>query len=210
MLILFESFSGYLAIGLIAHMMNFDSFASDNMEWLPFLIKWVLAGLFAAGFIHLAMAQVKKYPWVAFFLLLIMPMVNLYIVYGMGVKIDNKETYLISSFITFSAGACLLYIAHKEFQKEHKLGILKQINDKLKDRNSYLKSSENHYLKIFSLNNEENSFLDELKNIPESNPLYKELRRFLDECEDFDQWSIKQIREIKAILKQRGFQTQTN
>lgn len=201
MLILFEAFSGYLAIGLVFHMMNIEEFVGENGA---FAVKLFLAILLSFGFIHLAVIQVKKMPPIAIVLIIIFPLVNLAVVYFLGIQIDHKETYLISSFITLTAGSCMLFIARKEFIKEQSIKILNEISIKLKERESSFDSGKKHFLKIYNLNNQDNGFLNEIDNIPDSNILYKELKNFLLNCEDFEEWSYQEIDKIKYRLKNRN------
>lgn len=201
MLILFEAFSGYLAIGLVFHMINIEALLGENMA---FGIKLFLAILLSFGFIHLAITQVKKMLLVAIILITIFPIVNLGAVYLSGISIDHKETYLISSFITLTAGSCLLFIAGREFQKEQTIKILNEISKKLQERISFFEAAKKHFLKIYNLNNQDNGFLNEIDNISDTNVLYKELKKFLLGCEDFEEWSYDQIDRIKAKFKNRN------
>lgn len=201
MLILFEAFSGYLAIGLVFHMINIEQIASSE---IAFGVKLFLAILLSFGFIHLAVVQVKRMFKVAVALITIFPIVNLSVVYLSGIQIENRQTYLISSFITLAAGFCLLLIARKELEKEKTIKILNQISKKLKERKSYFETGRKHFLRIHSINTQDNGFLNEIDTIADSNVLYKELKKFLIGCENFEQWSYEQIDSIKVRLKSRN------
>lgn len=201
MLILFEAFSGYLAIGLVFHLINIDEVFGEVGS---FSFKLLLAILLSFGFIHLAMIQVKKKLLIAIVLITIFPIVNLSVVYLSGIEIEYKQSYLISSFITLTAGLCLLLIAKNEFKKEQTFRILNEISKNLKNRKLFFEKSRKHFSKIPKLNNLDNGFLNDIDNISDDYLLYKELKTFLKGCEDFEEWIYEQIDSIKTRMKSRN------
>lgn len=195
MLIVFESFSGYLTIGLITHNLTL----SEN-PLISFLSKWLIAVLVSYGFIDVPLKHVK-YSIVSYLFIPIFPIANILAIYFSDIEIDNKEIYLISSFITLFSAIGLLLLTKKASLKDQSNAISNEIMNNLKDRKTLLDAAEKHYNNIYRINNEEFGFLDDPKNIPEHNPLFKELKKFFNDCENFDNWSYTYIEEIKQMLK---------
>ncbi len=200
MLILFEMFSGYLAVGVVTHHVPFDQYLSSEMV---FFIKSCIAAILSFVFIHVAVKHVKDYPFIAYIFVPLFPAINLFTVYFTNLEIDNKETYIISSFVTLVAGTGLMLLTFRLLKQEKNTKILEQIKDNLSKRESLLDSAKKLYLKISSLSTDDYGFINDPDAIPANSTIYQDLRHFLLNCQDFDTYCFDRVDYYKANLRTR-------
>ncbi len=204
MLIVFEMFSGYLAVGVVTHNVPFDQYMSFEKVMV---LKFVIAGFLSFVFIDAAVKHVKNYPFIAYTFVPLFPAINLFTVYFTNLEIDNKETYIISSFVTLVAGTGLMLLTFRLLKQEKNTKILEQIKDNLSKRDSLLNSAKKLYLKIFSLSADDYGFINDPNAIPENSTIYKDLRDFLLNCHDFDTYCFNRIDRYKESLRTQVLNT---
>lgn len=205
-LILFEMFSGYLAVGVVTHNVPFNQYMNPS---LVMLLKFSIAAAFSFGFIHVAIKHVKDFPYIAYIFVPLFPVINLLTVYFSNLEIDHKETYLISSFVTLVAGTGLMLLAYRSLKLEKNTEILEEIKDNITKRDSLLNAAKKSYLKISSLSTDDYGFINDPNAIPENSTIYQDLRHFLLNCHDFDIYCFNRIDHYKANLRTRTLHTNT-
>lgn len=207
-LIIFESFGAYLAFGLIMHALNLESLVQDVVI---VVIRSVISIGFSYAIVNFALKTIssigesdtKKNGFtLAFFSILSLPLFNIVMIYGIQLEIDNKEIYMISLFFTLLTGTLLLLRSKSITKEEHeRIEILKRYNSMLKERKKLFNQSRNHHQDIFDYNNQYNGFIENKDAISKDNLLYSNVKVFLSECLDFDQWTLDFIMEAKLKLK---------
>lgn len=206
MLILFEALSGYLAIGLITHAINFGL----EEIWLQ-IIKGIFAIALSYAIVNFAINSIKDESdddknklnfLIAFGAILALPIFNVSMIYFVNLDIDFKEIYIVSLFFTAFAGS-LLVLKSKEKNKKEEKRISKLLDFKkvLLERKTKYKTSRKKHLAIFKENNKYEGVLESEEELLKGNILYTGLKKFITECDDFDDWSEKFIKNV--IEKQK-------
>lgn len=207
-IILFESFTGYLAIGLMFHGYNLQEWF---IEMAVFIIEWILAFGVSYLFIYSAMKTIRPKKLdtkpnilqyiTAFGCILIVPLCNVAFIYRVNVEIDNKEIYIVSLFLSIAGGTVLLLRNLRITEKEQKrMVVLKGYIKNFDERKKYQDKAKNLYLQIFKQNNWYAGFLENFDKLEDNNTLYAPLKQFLKESSEkgFDNWSEEYIERQKG------------
>lgn len=201
MLVLFESLSGYLAVGLITHAIV-DT--SNIPSWILIIIRLIIAISFSFAIVNFAVNSIKTEDgitkWqnylIAFGSILALPLFNVVMIFIVKLPIEYKEIYAVSLFFTSFTGLLIvLKNKDKSNEKERKMSRIMDLKKLLEERKNKYSESKQKYINMFKENNKYDDVLS--SNELNSNPLYSEISKFLIESQNFDEWSNNYIETYK-------------
>lgn len=207
-LILFETVNGYFAIVFLLQAVLDISFLID---WVEKLIPLMLAAIFSYALITFSVSSIKtngneKTPImnyvIAFGVILALPLFNISIMLESPDSVNNTHIYVLSLIFTVLVGS-LLILKSKEIPRieEKRIDNLKKLKVRLEARRKAYARAEKKHLMLSKKNFAFENPLEILKEKEFDNPIFADLKKYLESYNDFAKWSLEYLESVKKLLR---------